>query len=668
MMNTRLTYFSMMLLIGLSAVGMAQPAKRMMTLDDVVNLKSVSDPQISPDGRHIVYVVSEPDLKESSSNSDLWLVASEGGIPLRLTTSKKNDNMPRWSPEGKRIAFVSAREEKPQIFVISPFGGEAEKLSDLKSSPSSLEWSPDGQQIAFIAQNPPTEQEEKKKKEKDDAVIVDTEFKMSQLWVLDVRSKKSFKLTNADSLTVSQPRWSPDGTRIAFVTNPTPKADDGSLSDLWVYTFADSTAKKLTDNEGPDTSPAWSPDGKTLAYLSRPGNLPMVGLQRLALILAVGGPPRTVTASFDASISSLRWSPDGSKITFLSSQRVTSQLYSFEVSTGNISRLTTGEHVVSAPAFSRDGKIVAMMLQDDRNPADVAVASAPAWKLRRITRTNVVVDSLKLGKAETIRWKSTDGLEIEGLLLYPSDYSPGKKYPFLVYGHGGPTGAYTRTFYASWANLGQFYASQGWAVFYPNFRGSSNYGEKFMQANFLDWGKGDFEDIMTGIDEVVRLGLADPSTMAFAGWSYGGYLANWIVSQTDRFKAISAGAGLSNMLSMYSTNDIQRYLETFYGGHPWEAMEEYDKRSGVRYLKNAKSPTIIFHGQEDRRVPVSQGYELYMGLRKNNVPVEFVIFPREGHGLSEPRHQLEKMQREHSWFLNNVIGQQPKKEPVQLNQ
>lgn len=646
----------------------AQPAKRMMTLEDVVSLKSVSDPQLSPDGRHIVYVVSEADLKESSSNADLWLVGTNGGTPLRLTTSKKSDNTPRWSPDGKLIAFVSAREEKPQIYRISPFGGEAEKLSDLKSAPSAIEWSPDGKQIAFIAQDPPSDQEEKKKKEKDDAVTVDREFKMSQLWVIDVGTRNASRLTNEDSLTIGQPRWSPDGKRIVFVTNPTPKADDGSLSDLWVYSFADSTSRKLTENSGPDTSPVWSPDGTTIAFLSRPGDVSMVGLQRLHVMPVMGGTSRNLTPSFDASIMSIRWSPDGSKILFLSSQSVTTHLYSLEIRSGKISQLTAGGYVVSSPTYSRDGKTVAMIHQDEMSPADIAVASGSSWKPRRVTGTNGIIDSLKLGRVEVIRWKSYDGLEIEGILLYPAEYTAEVKYPLLVYGHGGPTGAYTRTFYASWGNLGQFYSSNGWAVFYPNFRGSSNYGEKFMQANFLDWGKGDYQDIMTGIDEVVRRGVAEPRTLAFAGWSYGGYLANWIVSQTDRFKAISAGAGLSNMVSMYSTNDIQRYLEAFYGGHPWEAMEEYDKRSGMRYLKNAKSPTIIFHGQEDKRVPVSQGYELYMGLKKNNVPVEFVIFPREGHGLSEPRHQLEKMQREHSWFLKNVLGNESKPESVKLNQ
>lgn len=627
-----------------------------MTLEDLFTLKSVSDPQLSPDGRWVAYVVTEVDLKAGESNSDIWLVPAAGGEAIKLTTSKKSDNSPRWSPDGKRIAFISAREEKTQIFLISPFGGEAEKLTDHKTAPSNIEWSPDGKKILFVAQDPPTEQEEKKKKEKDDAFRFDQEFKMSHLWVIDVATKKSTQLTKGNDYTVSQPRWSPEGSRIVFVTHPTPRPDDGSLSDVWVYAFADSTARKLTTNNGPDTAPIWSPDGGTIAYLSRPGDLIAVGNQHLHLIPASGGLPKNISASFDASLSNMRWSPDGSRIYFTSSQSVTSHLYSIDVKTNKVTQHTTGAFVLGSPSFSRDGKWVVFTQQSEVQAPELFIAAVNSWKSTKLTSTNPILDSLKLGKADTMRWKSYDGLEIEGLVLYPADYQPGKSYPLLVYGHGGPTSAYIRTFPASWGNLGQFYASNGWVVFYPNFRGSTNYGEKFMQANIKDWGNGDYKDIMTGVDELIKRGIADSLRMAYAGWSYGGYLANWIVSQTDRFKAISCGAGLSNMYSMYSTNDLQRVLETFFGGTAWENPDEYDKRSGIRYIKNAKTPTIIFHGQEDKRVPLSQGQELYMGLKKHNVPVELIVFPRQGHGLTEPKLQYDKMKREWAWFSRYVLG------------
>jgi dipeptidyl aminopeptidase/acylaminoacyl peptidase len=659
--------YTVLLLMFLVTLAHGQVQQRPMTLEDIFALKSVSDPQLSPDGRWVAYVVTEVDLKAGETNSDIWLIPASGGEAIRLTTSKKNDSSPRWSPDGKRIAFLSTREEKTQIYLMSPFGGEAEKLTNHKTSPSALEWSPDGKKLLFTAPDPPTEEEEKKKKEKDDAFRFDQEFKMTHLWVVDVSSKTSTQLTRGTDYTVSQPRWSPDGTRIVFVTNPTPRADDGSITDIWVYSFADSTAKKLTTNDGPDTAPVWSPDGGTIAYLSRPGNLVSVGNQHLHLIPASGGMPRNISAHFDASISAMRWSPDGSRIYFVSAQSVTSHLYSIDVKTGKVAQHTAGAFVLSSPSFSRDGRWVAYIQQNERQTPEVFVASTSSWKSTRLTNTNALFDSLKLGTADVIRWTSYDGLEIEGLVLYPADYQRGKQYPLLVYGHGGPTSAYTRTFPASWSNLGQFYASNGWVVFYPNFRGSTNYGEKFMQANINDWGNGDYRDIMTGVDELIRRGIADPNRMAYAGWSYGGYLANWIVSQTDRFKAISCGAGLSNMYSMYSTNDLQRVLETFFGGTVWENPEEYDKRSGIRFIKNARTPTIIFHGQEDRRVPLSQGQELYMGLKKHNVPVDFVVFPRQGHGITEPKLQYDKMKREYAWFSKYVLGVEATQSATQPN-
>jgi dipeptidyl aminopeptidase/acylaminoacyl peptidase len=654
-MTTRriLVLLSSFLLVALAH---AQIQQRAMTLEDIFSLKSVSDPQLSPDGRWVAYVVTEVDLKAGESNSDIWIVPAAGGEAFRLTASKKSDSSPRWSPDGKRIAFISAREEKTQIFLISPSGGEAEKLTDHKTTPSSLEWSPDGKKILFTAQDPPTEQEEKKKKEKDDAFRFDQEFKMSHLWVIDVATKTSTQLTKSNDYTVSQPHWSPDGSTIVFVTTPTPRADDGSLTDVWVYTFTDSSARRLTTNAGPDTSPLWSPDGSMIAYLSRPGDLVSVGNQNLYLIPASGGSPKNISAQFDASISSLHWSPDGSRIYFTSSQSVTSHLFSIDIKTGAVTQHTSGAFVLSSPSFSRDGKRVAFIQQSERQTPELFIAPTNSWKSTRLTTTNTLLDSLKLGRADTMRWKSYDGLEVEGLVLYPADYQQGKPYPLLVYGHGGPTSAYVRTFPASWSNLGQFYASNGWVVFYPNFRGSTNYGEKFMQANIKDWGNGDYKDIMTGVDELIKRGIADPNRMAYAGWSYGGYLANWIVSHTDRFKAISCGAGLSNMFSMYSTNDLQRVLETFFGGTVWENPDEYDRRSGIRFIKSAKTPTIIFHGQEDRRVPLSQGQELYMGLKKNNVPVDFVVFPRQGHGITEPKLQYDKMKREFAWFCKYVLG------------
>jgi dipeptidyl aminopeptidase/acylaminoacyl peptidase len=255
-----------------------------------------------------------------------------------------------------------------------------------------------------------------------------------------------------------------------------------------------------------------------------------------------------------------------------------------------------------------------------------------------------------------MRWKSKDGLEVEGIVVYPAGYTPGRRYPTVAFIHGGPAGVWTQGFPAGWGNFAHVWASNGWVAFFPNPRGSVAYGEKFLLANVRDWGKGDYDDIQTGLDTLVARGVADPGRLAQSGWSYGGYMTAWTITQTNRFKAAMVGAGLTNMYSMYSTNDLQRTLEGYFGAEPWNDEEAYRRASAMTFIKQAKTPTLILHGQADLRVPIGQAQELYMGLRKNGVPVELVFYPREPHGLQEPRHQLDKMRREYDWFARHVLG------------
>jgi dipeptidyl aminopeptidase/acylaminoacyl peptidase len=266
------------------------------------------------------------------------------------------------------------------------------------------------------------------------------------------------------------------------------------------------------------------------------------------------------------------------------------------------------------------------------------------------------VKDFNLGKSEVIRWKSKDGAEIEGLLIYPAGYEQGKRYPMAVFVHGGPSGVWTQGFPGTWGNFGHVWAGNGWACFYPNIRGSSAYGEKFLLSNVKDWGGADYQDIQTGIDNLIAKGIADPDKLAQSGWSYGGYMTAWTLTQTNRFKAVMVGAGLTDMFSMYSTDDLQRILDGYFGGEPWDQLDQYRRASAMTYIKQAKTPTLIQHGGADLRVPNGQSWELYMGLKKNHVPVELAFFPREPHGLQEPRHQLDKMRREYAWFSKYVLG------------
>ncbi|HXG63896.1 MAG TPA: S9 family peptidase, partial [Blastocatellia bacterium] len=396
---------------------------------------------------------------------------------------------------------------------------------------------------------------------------------------------------------------------------------------------------------------------RKIAYLSRDEQKGLLGQLRLMVVPAAGGTPRQVAPAFEYQPGPATWSPDGRALYFTASVRTGSQLFSVPAAGGEAKQLSKNEGVMSPATFSRDGATVAFTRGSIQQPSDVYVAKGPNFHEGvKLTEHNPQVRELALGAGEVIRWKSKDGMEIEGLVIYPVGYQQGKRYPTVALIHGGPAGVWTNSFPGSWGNFGHVWSGKGWAVFYPNVRGSSGYGEKFLLANVRDWGGGDYQDIQTGLDHLIAKGLSDPEKLAQSGWSYGGYMTAWTITQTTRFKAAMVGAGLTNMFSMYSTNDLQRTLEGYFGAEPWDDLEVYNRASAMTFIKKAKTPTLILHGAADLRVPVGQAQELYMGLRKNDVTVELVIFPREPHGLQEPRHQLDKMRREYAWFSRHVLG------------
>jgi dipeptidyl aminopeptidase/acylaminoacyl peptidase len=662
-LNFSITQFVVAATLTLVAATATAQGQKRMTFDDVIALKSVGDAQLSPDGKWVTYVVSKADMVADASDPDVYLVATSGGTPIRLTTSKKADSSPRWSPDGKWIAFISSRDERPQIYLISPSGGEAEVLTSSKSGIAQLQWSPDGKRIAFVAPRDLTADEEKKQKDKDDAVVVDQQFRFTQLSTIDVATKKVTVIVNG-AIQVNDPQWAPDGAHIAFAASPTPKADDGNLSDIFVVSGEGGAPRKLVENPGPDAAPRWSPDGKWIAFSTRQGNPTSVGQTQLAIVSADGGAPRMVAPGFLYQPSAATWSPDGTTLYFTASVRTTTQLFSVASSGGTPKQLTNNHGVLSGGTFSHDRSTVAFTFEDVQHPADVYVAQlASIATPTKLTDHNPQVRSFALGKSEVVRWKSKDGMEIEGILVYPVDYTPGKKVPLVANIHGGPAGSWEERFPGNWGSPSHVWAGRGWAVFTPNPRGSTGYGEKFLRANIKDWGGGDYRDIQTGIDALIARGIADSTKLAQSGWSYGGYMTAWTLTQTNRFKAVMVGAGLTNMASMYGTNDIPRTIDGYFEAEPWNDPAQYTARSAMTFIKQAKTPTLIEHGQADNRVPIGQSQELYLGLKKNNVPVELVFFPREPHGLGEPRHQLDKMTREYDWFAKYVLGETNKTVP-----
>ena len=639
----------------------ALAAQQALTLEQAAGMRQLGAVQLSPDGKWVAYTLTVPDLKESSTNPDLWMVPAAGGAPVRLTNHKAVDDQPRWSPDGRFIAFLSARSGKPQVHRLAVSGGEPEQLTESKTGVQAFAWSPDGGRIAFVAPRDPTPQEEQQQKEKDDAIVVDRHFIAARLQLLDVATRAVTVLSKGDYQVVD-PRWSPDGRQIAFVTVPTPKADDMRFSDIRVIEVATGTERLLAGAPGPEVSPAWSPDGQWIAYTTNPNKASAMTQSRLAVIPAAGGASRTLGADFLHQPGAPAWSPDGQQLWFWAQARTRTELYRVPFAGGAVTRVSdlggaTGVSGYAPPSLSANGTVVAFSRSAIDAPEEVYVARLDApWTQVALTTTNPELKGVTLARGEVIRWKGKDGMEIEGVLTYPVGYQPGRRYPTLAVIHGGPSGVWTEAFGATWYHPAQVYAAQGWLVFQPNIRGSSGYGEKFLGANYRDWGGGDYQDIQTGLDALVKRGVADSTRMAQTGWSYGGYMTAWTLTQTTRFKAVSVGAGLTNMYSMYSTNDLQLVLEDYFGAEPWDDEQAYRRASAMVHIKKARTPTIILHGQADTRVPVGQAQELYMGLKKNDVPVELVFFPREPHGLLEPRHQLDKLKRELAFFAQHVLG------------
>jgi len=621
----------------------AKDGKKLLTAMDLLKINGVGNPRISPDGSRVAYTVSEVKMekdKEWKTVTQIWVVPTAGGHARQFTRGDKSASQPEWSPDGSMIAFLTDREKdgERQVWMMLADGGEAWSVTSHKGGVSGFHFSPDGKRLVLTAADQPGKDEEDRKKVKDDTMVIDHDIKMTHLWLFDLDKKDEKRLTEGN-YTVSDPQWSPDSTRISYVTRPTPKADDGDLDNIWVLTVTSGEKKQLTSDDRSSQNARWSPDGKWIAYNG--SDRGAVSIDFLTVIPASGGTPRELTTKFELPTGTPVWAPDGKTLYFSTNTREAIEVYSADVATGAVKQLTQRGGSMGISEISRDGKMFIGTVSSNQQPAELYASNAGYSSPKQITDHNAWLKDYSLAQSEVVKWKSKDGTEIEGVLTKPVGYESGKV-PFLLNPHGGPTGASLN----SWSGTPQVLAANGFAVLQPNFRGSTGKGIDFTRANKNSWGKGDYEDCMSGVDAMIAGGIADADRLGAFGWSYGGYMTFWILTQTDRFKAVSPGAGLTNIYSMYSQNDIQRYLRWFYSDKaPWDATDLYWDRSPMKYVKNVKTPVMIMHGQVDTRVPIAQAQEFYMALKEMNVPVDFVVYPRENHGFTEPRHNMDRVRR-----------------------
>jgi dipeptidyl aminopeptidase/acylaminoacyl peptidase len=606
-----------------------------------LNLRFISDLQLSPDGSRLAFVVSEAPKGERRAQH-IWVYNKKTNGTRQFTFSAKSESSPRWSPDGTQLAFLSNRDgDDQQIYLMNGSGGEAAARTKGKSSVKILAWSRDGKYIAYLAPDAKTEEEEKKEKDKDDARVADKEEKHPRLWLLPLGSGEPKAITPA-SWEIKELAWMPSGKNIVVAGTDHPESDQNT-DRIFTVQIPDGATKLLNAPRGPFGEIRVSPDGKTIGYIGSRDDGPA---PHDLMVLTVGSAAaRNLTgASLDRQIFEYQWLGDGSLFA-IAAEGFQTKFVGFG-SDGSITDLAAT--VTSNPtAFTvADAGEIFLVSQTATQPQELFVWDRKASP-RCVTHVNDPWKQYSLAAPEFYKYKSFDGLEIEAALLKPSGYDGKAKLPLIALIHGGPTGAWEDTV-DPW---GQLLAARGYAVFYPNIRGSIGYGQKFIEMNRGDWGGDDFKDVMAGVDDLIARGIADPDKLGIGGWSYGGYMSEWAITQTTRFKAAVSGAGLSNLISEYGTEEGPSYDEWFYGV-PYEPdkVAGFLNSSPFVHLKNTKTPTLILQGEADTVDPVGQSLELYRGLKRYGVATELVLYPRESHEFHEEKHLLDRLNRILAWY------------------
>jgi dipeptidyl aminopeptidase/acylaminoacyl peptidase len=673
----------MMLAVGLygsSGQARAQGSKRSITLDDLARMRSVGDPQVSPDGRWVAYTVSTVDAEKDKRDSDLWMVSWDGTEQVRLTaTTESSEGTPRWSPDNRYLAFLAARgdeEEKKkgsQVWLLNRSGGEAQKLTDIKGGVSDYAWSPDARRLVLVVNDPdPSDDPEKlegwKRKTKPPIIIDRYHFKQDRegylgplrthLSIFDIESRKAEVLTSG-KFEEETPAWSPDGRLIAFVSNRTPDPDRNEDTNIYVIeSRAGAEPRQLTTFTGPDGGrPSWSPDGQYIAYLQGDETRFSAYHQyQLAVVPAAGGPSRVLTTALDRGVSGpLLWTADSRILQFVVADDRSSYVERVASAGGPIEKLTAGGRVVSNIS-SRAGGAFALLTATDSQSAEVH--GLENGSLRRLTHQNdPLFMELQLGTTEEFASRSKDGTDVHGLMVKPPAFTSGRKYPMLLLIHGGPNGQDEHAF----SFERQFFAAQGYVVIAVNYRGSSGRGSAFQKAIYADWGNKEVVDLLGAVDSVVTAGIADPTRLGIGGWSYGGILTDYTIATDLRFKAAVSGASSALQLSMYGSDQYVVQYESELGP-PWKARDLWINLSYPFFQADRiKTPTLFLSGDRDFNVPTIGVEQMYQALRSLGVDTQLIIYPGQFHVVTLPSYARDRLERYLAWFNKYLM---PGKSPL----
>ncbi len=657
---TRQTFLITVLVSILFVTPALAQGKKAMTVIDLLNVPNLGGPQLSPDGSQAVFTLSVADWKADKRISHIWRVRADGTGMLQLTAGTEGEQQPKWSPDGRQIAFVTKRgdDKQEQIYLLNPDGGEARRLTMHETSVSNITWSRDGASLYFIAADAKTKEEKERDDAKDDVFAFDENYKQRHLWTVRLENGAEKRLTSGN-YSILDYSLSRSGKKIASHRSPSPLIDDSDDGEVWIMDSDGSNALQLTRNSLAETGATVSPDDSRVLFLSETTEKLAENYynQKLFIIPATGGTPKLLLSNMKYEVEKADWNADGKSIYFTANTGVRGQLFRVTVDTNQLEQITEGDSAIRSWQFEPKSKRHLVSLDQPADPGDLWIADEANPRLRKITTVfDYLSRDFDLPRVEAVQWKGADGATVEGILTYPLGYTAGKRYPLVGHIHGGPA-ASDKFGFGGWSAYRPVLAAMGYMVLQPNYRGSTGYGDDFLRNMVGHYFEQAHLDVMTGVDYLIARGMADPDKLVKMGWSGGGHMTNKLITFTDRFKAASSGAGAANWISMYAQSDVRIYRTPWFGGTPWQKdapIDAYWNNSPLKDVYKVKTPTLFLVGEKDVRVPSPQSVEMYRALKSNGVPTHLYIAPREPHGWTELRHQLFKINIELDWFEKYV--------------